>query len=207
MTYLKDYTELKKKYILMKAGMGHKDDKIDLINGEILFNDFEKYLNLNDNKKIFILPKFYPDPVELQKEHKKKILNFFDSDEKKKLIGKVFIKLIGKRERDLRTGYSLFDDGIMFFNKMRTCLSENPLVVMIEHDDYEAPNEKIKSSFLGYYNAIKLNGGKIISINNNLYKIQFITKKKEVKCFIIHQKWLLPYHIMNMKSIAEHNIF
>ena len=95
-------------------------EDLDLINGNILYADFIKYLNLpsDDSKAIFTFTDFYPNPITLSPVLKQKFIDSYGTKQNKRWMGKTFLKKLGKKDNDLRTGsgYATWDDGISFFN-------------------------------------------------------------------------------------------
>ena len=95
-------------------------EDLDLINGNILYADFIKYLNLpsDDSKAIFTFADFHPNPITLAPVLKQKFIDSYSTEQNKRWMGKTFLKKRGKKDNDLRTGsgYAIWDDGISFFN-------------------------------------------------------------------------------------------
>jgi uncharacterized protein YwbE len=95
-------------------------EDLDLINGNILYADFVKYLNLqsDESKAIFTLTDFHPKPTTLPPVLKQKFIDSYNTEQNKRWMGITFLKKLNKKDNDLRTGlgYAKWDDGISFFN-------------------------------------------------------------------------------------------
>ena len=82
-------------------------------NGDKLYEDFIKYLDIKNNKATFTLDHFYPN-TELTSQQILNYAEFYGSESCKMWLAREFFALT--RNDQPAAGYAIWDDGISFFN-------------------------------------------------------------------------------------------